>query len=306
MAMLPQLRMLVLLYIYGMKQFLVLICFSLACCTANKPNNQLLKDVEYLSSYALQGRKTGTPENRIAARFIAERFKQLGLQSYTSDYLQPFSLGRRDSAVSAANVIAYLPGRRTEAIVISAHFDHLGVVGDKIFNGADDNASGTAALLHLAAYFAKRKPNYTLVFAAFDAEEMMLRGSAAFVEKPPLPLENIRLNINMDMVSHNDKGELYVAGTSHYPALKTFLPKTYRSARLLKGHDDPKAGRDDWTTQSDHFSFHRKNIPFLYFGVEDHKDYHRESDEFRNINQKFFIDAVELIKRTVVNIDKNM
>jgi len=290
-----------------MKYLLLLLILPFGYCSHTQPANQLLTDLEYLSSDSLKGRKTGTPENTVAANFIASRFKQLGLQSYTTDYMQPFRFkGKGNAEIQAANVLAYIPGRKKEVIVISAHFDHVGVANGKIYNGADDNASGTSALLSFAAYFADKQPAYTLLFSAFDAEEMGLQGSKAFVANPPVPLENIKLNINMDMISHNDKGELYVAGTFHYPQLKSLLTKGYGSMKLITGHDNPKQGHDDWTFQSDHGPFHQKRIPFLYFGVEDHKDYHQETDEYRNINKTFFLDAAEAIKQTIIKIDKEL
>ena len=90
----------------------------------------------------------------------------------------------------------------------------------KYLTGADDNASGTAGLLKIAAYFAKHKPTNTIIFVAFDAEEWGLRGAKAFVANPPVNINTIFVNINMDMISHNDKDELYVAGTFKYPNLK--------------------------------------------------------------------------------------
>lgn len=270
-------------------------------------SNKLLKDVEYLSSDSLKGRKTGTAENKIAATFIAQRFKSLGLQSYTPDYLHPFSFkNRQGTEVKGANVIAYVRGKRTEAIVVSAHFDHLGVINGDVFNGADDNASGTAGLLSIAASFAKKKPNYTIIFAAFDAEEAGLQGSKAFVAGPPVALESIKANLNMDMISHNDKEELYVVGTFKYPQLKPFLPKGYQSLKLIQGHDDPKLDHDDWTNQSDQGSFNAKGIPFLYFGVEDHKDYHKKTDEYNTINKSFFIEAVKVVTEVVSNVSERL
>lgn len=298
-----------------MKYLLLLLLLPLSFCVNDRSDskrinvsseNQLLKDVEYLSSDSLKGRKTGTPENKVAAEFIASRFKKLGLQAYTGNYFQSFSIKDQDTVLKGANVIGFIPGHKEEVIVISAHFDHVGIIDGKIFNGADDNASGTAALLELAAYFKDKKPNHTLLFAAFDAEEMMLQGSKAFVKQPPVPLQNIKVNINMDMISHNDKGELYVAGTFHYPTLQSLLPEGYGSVKLLKGHDKPTQGSDDWTYLSDHGPFHEKKIPFLYFGVEDHEDYHRHTDEYQNINKRFFLDAVEAIKQTIINIDKGL
>ncbi len=195
-----------------------------------------------------------------------------------------------------------------EYIVITAHYDHLGIVKDEIYNGADDDASGTAALFALANYFKEKRPSHSIIFVAFDGEESGLRGSNAFVAAPPVKKESIVLNVNMDMVAHNDKNELYASGTFHYPALKPQLETIAKSAKvkLLIGHDRPEQKSDDWTNQSDHFAFHQAKIPFIYFGVEDHKDYHKPTDDFVNINQEFYIRAVETILETVKTFDKDL
>lgn len=303
-----------------MKSYLLLPLIALLSCNSVKPQNQaqnpttyskteqlLLKDVETLSSDAYQGRKTGTKGAEMARAYISDRFKQIGLKPIVTlpGYEQDFTFSDRSGAqISGKNLVAYLPGKTEEIIVISAHYDHVGVIRDEVYNGADDNASGVAALLKFAAYFKKNKPNHTLVFVAFDAEEMGLRGSKAFVAQPPVPIEQISLNVNMDMISHNDKGELYACGTFKYPELKKYFITTKPTIKVILGHDDPKLGSDDWTNQSDQGSFNAKNIPFLYFGVEDHKDYHKASDEYQNINKKFFIDAAASIEEIIDNIDK--
>ena len=112
----------------------------------------------------------------------------------------------------------------------------------------------------------------------------------------------------MDMISRNDKNELYATGTFHYPNFKPYLETVQKKApvKLKFGHDDPKLGRDDWTFQSDHGVFHRKKIPFIYFGVEDHKDYHKPTDVFQNIQPKFYVNAVETIVMAVKSIDEKM
>ena len=264
----------------------------------------LLNDVKYLSSDSMKGRKVGTPENHKAALFIADRFKSLHLKSYTKDYLDSFTYKTTSGKdISGANVLAYVPGNTDSVIVISAHFDHVGVKNGEIYNGADDNASGTAGLLYIADYFSKHKPHHTLLFAAFDAEEEGLIGSKAFIQKPAVDLKNIIIDLNMDMISHNDKGELYVCGTFRYPQMKQYIV-SYKSAKLLTGHDDPKLGNDDWTNQSDQGAFNDKSIPSLYFGVEDHKDYHKPTDDYETINKEFFTDAAEAIKQITINIDK--
>jgi len=289
-----------------MKYLLILIPVVLFSYSRGTTQSTLLNDVKYLSSDSLKGRKVGTPENHVAALFIAAHFNSLHLKSYTKDYLDSFTYTSLDNQeINGANVLAYIPGNTDSVIVISAHFDHLGVKNGQIYNGADDNASGTAGLLYMAAYFSKHKPHHTLLFAAFDAEEQGLMGSNAFVTHPPVDLKKIVIDLNMDMISHNDKGELYVCGTFRYPQLKQYLV-SYQSAKLLTGHDDPKLGNDDWTYQSDQGSFYGKNIPFLYFGVEDHKDYHKPTDDYENINQHFFTDAAEAIKQSVIKIDAHL
>lgn len=268
--------------------------------------DQLLADVKELSSDKYQGRKTGTAGNKLAAEYIIKRFRQIGLKSFKDTYRSAFSFKSDQKSISGTNLVGYIEGKKQDVIVISAHYDHLGIIDGEIYNGADDNASGVAGLLSLAEYFSKHKPENTLLFAAFDAEEMGLQGAKAFVAAPPVPLTRIKINVNMDMISHNDKGELYVAGTYYSPQLKDYLGITNGNIKLLTGHDSPKvSAADNWTNQSDHYAFYKKNIPFLYFGVEDHKDYHRPTDDFDTINKTFFRNAVNAILEVVRNVDRD-
>ena len=272
---------------------------------------RLIKDVEYLSSDKLKGRETGTAESAIARKYVLERFKESGIKAFNQKYLQRFSFTnrRKTKEYKGVNVVGFIKGKSepNKYIVITAHYDHVGVKQGKIYNGADDNASGTAALFAIAKYFEKNRSKNSLIFVAFDAEEKGLRGARHFVDNLPVKKEDILLNINMDMISRNDKNELYAAGTFHYPNFKPYLKKVQKNAtvRLRLGHDDPKLGRDDWTSQSDHGAFHRKKIPFIYFGVEDHKDYHKPSDDFENIQPKFYVNAVEAIVLVVKSIDQD-
>lgn len=296
------------------KIFLIPLAILMSCGSVQnnnavqKSSEQLLKDVETLASDAYEGRKTGTKGAEMARTYLTSRLKEIGLKPYpgTSGYEQDFEVKGRNGAeaIKGKNLIAYIPGKSDNVIVISAHYDHVGVIKNEVYNGADDNASGVAGLLQFAKYFSKNKPNNTLIFAIFDAEEMGLQGARAFVANPPVALEKIKLNINMDMISHNDKGELYAVGTFKYPELKRFFITTNPNIKVLFGHDDPKLGRDDWTNQSDQGAFNAKNIPFIYFGVEDHKDYHKATDEFQNINKTFFVDAANAIQEIIINIDK--
>ncbi|WP_443939657.1 M28 family peptidase [Pedobacter sp. MW01-1-1] len=299
-----------------MKIFYILpLALSLSCCSSIKKQNntsntkldtQLLKDVEILSSDAYEGRKTGTKGAEMTRQYIKARFKKLGLKSYPQhiNYAQEFSFKTSKGEVNGTNLIGYIPGKTNNVIVVSAHYDHLGIKNNEVFNGADDNASGTAGLLKIATYFAKNKPTNTIIFASFDAEEMGLQGAKAFVANPPVALNTLAINLNMDMISHSDKGELYVCGTFKYPELKKYVTTTNPEIKLLFGHDDPKLGHDDWTNQSDQGAFNAKNIPFLYFGVEDHKDYHKASDEYATITKAFFSNAANTVLEVVKNIDQ--
>lgn len=286
---------------------LLLSCGSVKQTHPRNTDLQLLGDVETLSSDRYEGRKTGTKGAEIARTYLHKRFTEIGLLSFEQlkGYEQPFSFDKNGEQINGKNMIGYIEGKTDEVIVISAHYDHIGIIRNEIYNGADDNASGVAALLKFTEYFKTNKPQHTLIFAAFDAEEMGLQGSKAFVANPPVSLKKIKLNVNMDMISHNDKGELYACGTFKYPELKKYFITTRPSIKVLFGHDDPKTGPEDWTNQSDQSSFNTKNIPFLYFGVEDHKDYHQASDEYKNINKTFFTDAAAAILEIINNIDKD-
>lgn len=272
---------------------------------------QLLRDIETLSADAMQGRGIGAPGGAKAREYVLQRFQEAGIKPFKDSYLQPFEFtNRAGKKFNGVNVVGFVEGKKNKDkyIVVTAHYDHVGVQKGEIYNGADDNASGTSALFALAEYFKKNKPHHTIIFAAFDAEESGLRGARAFVEKPPVAKESLILNLNMDMISRNDKNELYAVGTYSYPQLKPTLETVAKTARikLLLGHDRPEQGSDDWTNQSDQGAFHAAKIPFIYFGVEDHKDYHKPTDDFQNIQPEFYVRAVETIIEAVKGFDKDL
>ena len=292
------------------KLTLLLLILSNYNLNAQKINrNTLLNDIQTLSSDSFEGRKTGSTGNLKAADYITNRFDEIGLKSYNQNYRHPFTFrNRRNEQIQGINLIGCIKGKSENVIIISAHYDHVGINNSEIFNGADDNASGVAVILASAKYFTENKPLNTLLFVAFDAEEMGLQGAYSFLDNPPIPRELIKLNINLDMVSHNDKSELYAAGTFKSPAIKDIIQNADQntSISIKFGHDQPDMGKDDWTMQSDHGPFAKENIPFLYFGVEDHKDYHKPSDDFDNINPNFFYSASTAILKSIISLDKNL
>ena len=275
---------------------------------------QLLADARTLSADDMEGRAVGTPGGERARAYVVRRFKELGLKPFGESYARPFKFthntraGQRER--EGANVVGYVRGTASpdSYMVVSAHYDHVGVQGGQIYNGADDNASGVAGLLAAAAHFARRPPRHSIIFAAFDAEEAGLRGASAFVADPPVPLSQIALNVNLDMIGRNERGELYAAGAHHHPELRPLVARVAARApvKLLQGHDDPKLGRDDWTLQSDQGAFHRAGVPFLYFGVEDHRDYHKPTDDFENLSPEFFVRAAETALAAVELLDAEL
>jgi Zn-dependent M28 family amino/carboxypeptidase len=277
---------------------------------------QLLEDVRILSADAMEGRATGTQGGAMARAYIMRRFGDAGLMPHGSSFEKSFKLsaGNGEKALkkepSGVNLVGYVQGKKHPArfIVVTAHYDHLGVKNGKIYNGADDNASGVAALLQLAARLSRERPDNSIIFAALDAEETGLVGAHALVAQLKAEKRDVILNVNLDMVSHSERGELYASGSYHNPKLRPLLEQVAARApvKLLIGHDRPEQGQDDWTKQSDQYAFHRAGIPFVYFGVEDHKDYHKPSDDFETITTDFFIHAAETILDAVKTLDANL
>lgn len=163
-------------------------------------------------------------------------------------------------------------------------------------------------MLAIAEHCQRTPFSRTVVFAAFDAEEAGLQGAKSFLIAPPFPKERISLNVNLDMVSRNDKREIFIAGTHPWPRLKAPLELVAKRAPItvLFGHDKPAAiagGVEDWTNQSDHGPFNSAKIPFVYFGVEDHADYHQPTDMADKINRGFFVDVAETVLDAVLQLD---
>lgn len=296
--------------IFMKKIYLLLLILPVLACTPKTPattlnTEQLIEDLRFISSDVTEGRRTGTEGNRIAREYIVTRFQEIGAKPFKGKYTHPFNFTSRRSQeeMTGINVIAEIEGITDSLIVVTAHYDHLGKRDSLIFNGADDDASGTAAIINLAAYFAKEQPNHTLIFAAFDAEEMGLQGARAFVNDS-LTLQKVKLNINLDMVAQNDSSEIYAVGTYHYPETKSILESVDTGeVNMLFGHDSPDDGSQDWTFSSDHGPFHSKGIPFVYFGVEDHEHYHKHTDDFDTIPQENYKANVALILKVIKAFD---
>jgi len=256
----------------------------------------LHRDVFYLASDALAGRLTGTPGNDSAAAYIARRYAALGLRPMSAGYLQRFvarppTRNGPSPSLPTQNVFAVLPGRdpalRGEYVVIGAHFDHLGrstegamdpEAKDAVRRGADDNASGTAAVLELARILAASPTRRSIIFANFSGEEEGLLGSAYFVEHSPVPIDSIDAMLNFDMVGRLKNDKLIVYGIATAKELPALLDSATAGAGLHV------TAQGDGFGASDQSSFYAKDIPVLHFFTDLHNDYHRASDVPERIN----------------------
>jgi hypothetical protein len=291
---------------------------SRASATAQADSARIRRDIQYLASDALEGRGTGTAGNDSAAAFAARRYDALGLRAVSPDYLQPFTARSAMSAHSGGpseartqNVVAFLrgtdPSLRGQTIVLGAHIDHLGrstmgaldpEAADAIRNGADDNASGTAAVLELARLLGARPTRRSVLFVNFSGEELGLLGSQYFVEHSPVPVDSIVAMLNFDMVGRMRGDSVIVYGV----ATAREMPMLLDSANARVGLT--VRGLGDGFGPSDHSSFFAKSIPVLHFFTNLHEDYHRASDDAHKINAGGAARVVALAERVVREIDR--
>ncbi|MPT31534.1 MAG: M20/M25/M40 family metallo-hydrolase [Chryseobacterium sp.] len=264
---------------------------------ANEDN--LKKHIYYLASDELQGRLTGSEGETKAANYLSAEFKKLGLKPYEGkSFIQDFEYNvklnphddKTSTTVKGKNVVAVLNNKAEKTIVIGAHYDHLGLnehhnstlanSDGQIHNGADDNASGTAAVLELARMFSqnKTKENVNYVFALFSGEEDGLMGSKKLAETIKTNYPNTIFMINMDMVGRlNSNKDLTIGGVGTSPILSD-LAKKYKPEGINLGLDESGVG------PSDHTSFYLKDIPVLFLFTGTHNDYHKPTDDSDKIN----------------------
>ena len=267
-------------------------------------SEQLLADVRILSADDMEGRDTGAPGGERARAYIVSRLEAMGIAAPPMGRLQPFEATGRTregpKTFHGTNILGLIPGTRVSDryIVISAHYDHVGVNGGQIYNGADDNASGVATMLEIAALLKANPPEHSVVIVAFDGEERGLIGAKHFVQAPPVPLSSIAMNLNFDMTARAETdGHLWVTGTYQHPNLRPLLAgiPANGAVSLAFGKDTPEdKDENNWVEASDQGAFYKANVPFLYLGVDYHPDYHRPTDDFERITPSVFNSATEL------------
>lgn len=276
--------------------------------TANAGSG-MLATIRALTAPGMDGRATGTSGNAQARAWIEARLAAIGARPLSGGrYPQAFSFtSAAGQTVRGANLVASCPGTQADAsvIVVSAHYDHLGVRNGQTYHGADDNASGVALLLAVAERCVATPFGHPLILVALDAEELGLQGAKAFLAHPPVPIARIALNVNFDMVGRNDQREVYIAGPGRWPRLLPVLTAATQGAPITVsfGHDTGSS-HDDWTHQSDHGVFHAAGIPFVYFGVENHADYHEPTDTPDKITPEFLEGVATVVLSSLTALDR--
>lgn len=266
----------------------------------------------------MAGRAPGTDASAKARGMIVDRFEKLGVLPVNGTYEHGFTYGPFTNPTSGEDAVPDKPGTNVMGVikgtgdsrlvmVVTAHYDHLGVKDGEIYNGMDDNASGVTGLLAVAEYFSQNAPQHDVMMVALDAEEDSFGGARDFITNPPLQQERIAFNLNFDMISRGDNGILWASGAAHWPKLKPMIETVAADAPVtVKMGFDTEDGRDDWTMLSDHMVFFRAGIPHLYLGVEDHPDYHKPSDTFDKVDQDWFLRSLDTVVSVAAAADAQL
>lgn len=304
------------------KVFVTILAVSLFSCDSPPSDEKLLsnlkKDVTFLAADELEGRAIGTEGEVKAAEFLAKEFKKAGLAPKgTEGFFQPFTVSKPSNpheeavigtdgvGITGRNVVGFLDKKSDKTIVIGAHFDHLGMGGSgslhrgdsAIHNGADDNASGTAALLALAEILKHEELSSNVLFIAFSGEENGLWGSNYFVKNPTIDLASVNYMINMDMVGRlNEEKSLAVYGIGTSPSFPSILdPINSDSLKIVT--------TESGVGPSDHTSFYLQDLPVLHFFTGQHEDYHKPGDDSDKINYEGLVKVVRYISRVIDQLD---
>ena len=264
----------------------------------------IIDDIRTLTSSKFAGRKTGSNGAILSQNYLVQRFTALGLQPWKSTFKVPFSYNYQFSQQQGVNIIgiirSHTPSNRWR--VITAHYDHLGQQGKRIFHGADDNASGVAGLLAIAEQWQHTGlAEVNLMLVATDAEEQGLYGSYGLVEQiQAQPEMQIELAMNLDMIGHPSRPRaIYIEGEqnfAHFEQIKTELTNKHQVCIRLSYAQNTATGikRMSWLKTSDHYPFHKAGIPWIYFGVPPHNQYHTVDDTLDTLKIDFLASVTEM------------
>ena len=300
----------------------------------------LQRHIIILAGDSLQGRETGKVGQKMAANYIANFFKEIGIPPYRNNsYFQKFKVktvkrfGKwkwnkksvkqkkfNNYYIKGENIIGFIEGSdlKEEIVVITAHYDHLGIKDSLIYNGADDNGSGTVAIMEIAEAFMLAKkdgkgPRRSILIMPVSAEEKGLLGSKYYAENPIYPLENTIANLNVDMIGriddhHDNPNYIYLIGSDRLSTelhdISEEVNDKYINLELnYKYNDEDDPNR--YYYRSDHYNFAKNNIPVIFYFNGIHDDYHKPSDtidkihfpKIEKISRYIFLTAWELANR---------
>ncbi|MDG1805478.1 M28 family metallopeptidase [Flavicella sp.] len=283
--------------------------------------NELKTNLYTFASDDFTGRETGEEGQKLAAEFLKKQYKDYGIQSPigNDDYFQEIPKSFLPGGVKASeNVVAYIEGtsKPDEIVVISAHYDHLGTDAVDIFNGADDDGSGTVAVLEIAQAFKKAKnegngPKRSILFLHLTAEEKGLYGSKWYVQNPLFPLKNHVANLNIDMIGRVDdahmrsKNYVYLIGSDKLSTELHNISEQVNTEFVNLNLDYTYNDENDpnrFYYRSDHYNFAKNNIPIIFYFNGVHKDYHKPTDTAEKINYELLTKRTKLVFHTAWEI----
>ena len=276
----------------------------LAAAASIEPDGYLRK-LGVIAHDSMRGRDTPSPGLEMTAAWIAAEFERLGLIPGGDDgsHVQRYPV--LDTR-TAPNVVGILEGSdpvlKEEYVVFSAHMDHIGIgppdaQGDSINNGADDDASGTTAVLEIAEAFASlpTKPKRSTIFLLVSGEEKGLWGSAYFTDHPPVPTDRMVADLNIDMVGRNWPDTIVAIGMEHSDLGETLGLVNEAHPELGMTAIDDIWPQERFYFRSDHYNFARKGVPILFFFNGTHEDYHGRNDEVDRIDAEKAVRISQLI-----------
>ena len=283
--------------------------------------NELKTHLYKYASKEFQGRETGSVGQRKAAEFIKDYYIEQGIASPISDttYFQPIPSAYFNNTINGSeNVLAYIKGseKPEEVIVISAHLDHEGIKDGKIYYGADDDGSGTVAVMEIAQAFKMASengftPKRSILFLHVTAEEIGLEGSRYYTENPVFPLENTVCNLNIDMIGRVDKAHeenenyVYLIGSDRLSTELHYISDKMNNAITNIDLDykyNDENDRNRFYYRSDHYNFAKNNIPVIFYFNGVHEDYHEPTDTPDKIEYEILQKRTQLIFSTAWQI----
>ncbi|MEH6735433.1 MAG: M20/M25/M40 family metallo-hydrolase [Shewanella sp.] len=289
-------------------------CSSAIITSWSSAHSQITEDITTLSSTEFQGRKTDSEGARLTQAYLITRFTEMGLQPWQQTFAVPFSFQHQFSTVSGVNIIATIAAKNSSNRwrVITAHYDHLGQTANKMYPGADDNASGIAGMMAIAAQWQENPPldDVNLMIVATDAEEPGLYGSYELVTLlQQYPQMDIELSVNLDMIGHPDRRRaIYMEGQKNLSNFESIKPLLMQQTQLCirTHHTNLLSGRmkkSDWLRASDHYPFHKAGYSWVYFGVPPHAQYHTADDTIATLDIDFIVAVAETVYQ-MLSIDK--